>query len=244
MGAVIEAKDPDLRREVAVKVLLPDARNDEAVVARFVEEAQVQGQLSHPNVCPIYVIGRDRDGSPYFAMKRVRGKSLSDVIEDYHERGEPTLSRLIEIFLKVCDAMGFAHSRGVIHRDLKPANVMVGEFGEVLVMDWGLAKIAGREDTRERQLTVKTDRSEGEAGSLVTLDGDVVGTPAYMPPEQADGKIQKMNERSDIYSLGAILYEILAGVPPFSGAPYSVLFQVIEGKVVPPSEQKGLGHPV
>ncbi|MHC5081134.1 MAG: serine/threonine protein kinase, partial [Planctomycetota bacterium] len=244
MGAVVEAEDLELRREVAVKVLLPTARDDEAVEARFVEEAQVQGQLEHPNVCPVHGIGRDRDGSPYFAMKRVRGKALDNVIEDYHEKGEPTLSRLIEIFLKVCDAMGFAHSRSVIHRDLKPANVMVGEFGEVLVMDWGLAKIAGREDTREKQLTVKTDRSEGESGSLMTLDGAVLGTPAYMPPEQADGKIQKMNERSDIYSLGAILYEILAGVPPFSGDPYKVLYKVIEGEVLPPSRQEGLGHPV
>ncbi|MHC4598949.1 MAG: protein kinase domain-containing protein [Planctomycetota bacterium] len=232
----MEAEDPELRREVAVKVLLPNARNDKAVVARFVEEAQVQGQLEHPSICPIHVIGRDQDGSPYFAMKRVRGKTLSDVIEEYHGGGEINLTRLIEIFLKVCDAMGFAHSRGVIHRDLKPANVMVGDYGEVLVMDWGLAKIAGREDTREEGLAVQTDRSEQDS-ALKTMDGDVVGTPAYMPPEQASGKVAKMDERSDIYSLGAILYEILAGVAPFYGDPADVLFKVIKGKFNSPTEQ-------
>ncbi|MHC4601616.1 MAG: serine/threonine-protein kinase, partial [Planctomycetota bacterium] len=243
MGAVIEAEDSELRREVAVKVLLPNARNNKAVVGRFVEEAQVQGQLEHPNVCPIHGIGRDQDGSPYFAMKRVRGKPLSDVIEEYHEGGEMNLSRLIEMFLKVCDAMGFAHSRGVIHRDLKPANVMVGSFGEVLVMDWGLAKIQGREDTREKGLAVQTDRSE-EDGALKTMDGDVIGTPAYMPPEQASGDVSKMSETSDIYSLGAILYEILAGVPPFSGVPYNVLFKVMKGEVVPASKRRESEKPI
>jgi hypothetical protein len=236
MGAIMEARDPDLRREVAVKVMLPNASANPDVVARFVEEAQVQGQLEHPNVCPVHEIAQGPDGMPYFLMKRVRGKPLSDVIEDYHSGGDMNLTRLFEIFLKVCDAMGFAHSRSVIHRDLKPANVMVGDYGEVLVMDWGLAKIRGRKDTRENGLVVQTDRSE-EAGDLRTMDGDIIGTPAYMPPEQADGKVSKMNETSDIYSLGAILYEILAGVPPFSGAPYSIIYKVIQGEVVPPSER-------
>jgi len=234
MGAIMEARDPDLRREVAVKVMLPSASANPDVVARFVEEAQVQGQLAHPNVCPVYEIAQGKDDLPYFLMKRVRGKPLSDVIEEYHEGGDVNLTRLVEIFLKVCDAMGFAHSRGVIHRDLKPANVMVGDYGEVLVMDWGLAKIKGRKDTREKSLTVETDRSEGDA--VLTMDGDVIGTPAYMPPEQADGAVGKMNETSDIYSLGAILYEILAGVPPFSGTPYNILFKVMKGEVVPPSD--------
>ncbi|MHC4778043.1 MAG: bifunctional serine/threonine-protein kinase/formylglycine-generating enzyme family protein, partial [Planctomycetota bacterium] len=236
MGAILEARDPDLRRDVAVKVMLPSASANPDVVARFVEEAQVQGQLEHPNVCPVHDIAQGKDGLPYFLMKRVRGKPLSAVIDEYHEGGDMNLTRLIEIFLKICDAMGFAHSRGVIHRDLKPANVMSGDFGEVLVMDWGLAKIAGREETREKGLTVQTDRADGKTDAMLTMDGDVVGTPAYMPPEQADGKVSKMNETSDIYSLGAILYEILAGVPPFSGNPYNIIYKVIEGKVPPPSE--------
>ncbi|MBI4569830.1 MAG: protein kinase [Planctomycetes bacterium] len=235
MGAVMEAKDLDLRREVAVKVMLKVPGDRADVVARFVEEAQVQGQLEHPNICPVHEIGIDPSGRPFFAMKRVRGKPLKDSIADYHRGGKTTLMRLIDAFLKVCDAIAFAHSRGVIHRDLKPQNVMAGEFGEVQVMDWGLAKVLGREDRREKRLQVDTAGVRGGSGALMTMDGAIVGTPAYMPPEQARGDVRKMSERSDIYSLGAILYEILTGVPPFQGGTYQILVDVAQGKLTPPT---------
>jgi len=150
--------------------------------------------------------------------------------------GSPlTLSALLEVFLKVCDAIAYAHSRGVIHRDLKPDNIMVGAFGEVLVMDWGLAKIVGREDAHAAEL-VTSSRVEKEAGQ--TLDGAAMGTPAYMPPEQAEGEISKIDHRSDIYSLGAILYEMLALALPFRGkTAMAVMMQVSEGKVTPPEKR-------
>ena len=146
-----------------------------------------------------------------------------------------SLSELLNIFLKVCDGMAFAHSRGVIHRDLKPDNIMVGSFGEVLVMDWGLAKIVGREDAHAGEL-VTSSRVEKDAGQ--TLDGAAMGTPAYMPPEQAEGEISKIDHRSDIYSLGAILYEILTLRRPFQGkTPMEVMLKVSEGKLKPPEER-------
>ncbi len=238
MGAVIEARDPGLGRDVAVKVLLPESRMDAEAVARFIDEAQIQAQLEHPNICPVHEIGKDKRDSPYFSMKRVRGKPLHEVIDEYHRGGRVTLFHLVAIFMKVCDAVGFAHSKGVIHRDLKPANVMVGDYGEVLVMDWGLARIAGRADRRTERLTVRSDLTEKDSSELLSMDGSVVGTPAYMPPEQAMGDVAKMSERSDIYSLGAILYEILAGSPPFSGGPLEVLGKVVkDGALVPPCER-------
>ena len=218
VGVVSAAHDPELRREVAVKVLL-DARPED--VAAFLEEAQITGQLEHPNIVPVYDLGRDDRRQPWLAMKLVRGRTLRQIIADCKSSGaHSTLGDLqtdgrLEILQKVCDAIAFAHSRGVIHRDLKPENIMVGEFGEVLVMDWGLARAIGHQDTNPSHQPVSTSRRD--TGGQMTMVGDVFGTPSYMPPEQADGRTDDVDERSDVFAVGAILYAMLVFEPPYSG---------------------------
>jgi tetratricopeptide (TPR) repeat protein/tRNA A-37 threonylcarbamoyl transferase component Bud32 len=215
MGAVFLARDPALQRELAIKVLLEAAVGEEELRRRFLEEAQVGGQLQHPGVVPVHEVG-DADGTPYFTMKLVRGRTLASLLR---ERTTPAddLARFVQIFEQVCQTMAYAHNKGVLHRDLKPHNIMVGAFGEVQVMDWGLAKVLHR-GTAERTLVaaesaVQTARmQQDEAGSL---PGAVLGTPAYMAPEQARGLTEQVDERSDVFGLGAILCEILIGRPPY-----------------------------
>ena len=252
LGAVREAEDLLLRRELAIKTLL---RPDASAMSSFVEEAQITGQLEHPNIVPVHELGFDPDGRPYLAMKRVRGTTLREEIAASFERKQATeaeqqadLRRLLEILVKVCDGVGYAHSRGVIHRDLKPDNVMVGEFGEVLVMDWGLARpgvwAAGDAGDERPQpganRNVISDRRE--AVRDLTVEGDVFGTPAYMAPEQAAGRVSEIGPASDIYALGAILYAILVGEAPFSGQSFQILAQVSTGKLVPPSRRNATRH--
>jgi serine/threonine-protein kinase len=221
MGEVFRGRDPALDRNLAVKVLRPELRGSPDAERRFQQEARVTGALQHPNIVPVHNLGRLPDGRLYFTMKLVRGRTLADML------GEGTdvvrLPELLGVFEKVCQAVAFAHSKGVIHRDLKPANVMVGAFGEVQVMDWGLAKIlqhdAGpapeTEASREDGDTVRRLRPTGS-----TTDDrktGIVGTPAYMPPEQARGHTDNVDERADVFGLGAILCEVLTGRPPYSG---------------------------
>jgi len=212
MGTVYKGRDKDLGRDVALKVLRADLAEEAAVVQRFVEEAQVGGQLQHPGIVPIYGIGLQKGGRPYFAMKLVKGETLASLLE-----GGKKGSELIGIFERVAQTVAYAHSRGVIHRDLKPSNVMVGAFGEVHVVDWGFAKVLGREETHGRPgaTIVATVRTGAEGSQSVA--GSVMGTPAYMPPEQAMGQIEELTERSDVFALGAILCEILTRQPPYTG---------------------------
>ena len=241
IGVVHGAQDPALRREVAIKRLL--RADDPAERAGFIEEAQITGQLEHPNIVPVHELGHDEQGRPYLTMKRVQGRTLQDVITDAH-RNEltdaewlKTERRLLDIFGKVCDAIGYAHACGVIHRDIKPENVMVGAFGEVLVMDWGLAKPLGG---AERHVTSDRRATAVGSGEQLTMQGDVFGTPAYMPPEQAEGRHNDMDERADIYALGSILYTMLVGKPAFAGRDAQrTLQQVIGGKFRLPSEAGG-----
>ena len=218
VGVVLRGRDLELGRDVAVKVLRPELATRQDVLWRFVEEAQIGGQLQHPGIAPVYDLGLLADQRPYFAMKLVRGETLADLLE---ARRTPTteLGRHLRIFEQVCQTVGYAHARGVVHRDLKPANVMVGAFGEVQVMDWGFAKVlahGGVADERAPLLdetsihTVRTD-SGGSASQL----GSVMGTPSYMPPEQAKGQLDRVDERSDVFGLGAMLLEILTGAPPY-----------------------------
>ena len=236
MGEVLVCIDRDTRRQIAMKRMLPAAASDTRRRARFVEEAQVTAQLEHPNIVPVYELAKDAEGNVYYTMKLLKGRSLADILDavrDGKERSD--LSELLHMFLHVCDGIGFAHSRGVLHRDLKPDNIMAGDFGEVLVMDWGLAKIVGREDIRADDLVTS---SRGEHGERLTKDGTTMGTPCYMPPEQAEGKLEVIDHRSDIYSLGAILYEVLTLEPPFSGKTMrAVLAQVINASIVPPRKR-------
>jgi serine/threonine-protein kinase len=222
MGLVLHGRDPDLGRDLAVKVLRDDHAHDPDVVRRFVEEAQIGGQLQHPGIVPVHALGRSADGRPYFTMKLVRGRTLAALLQ---ERATPAqeLPRFLGIFLQVCQTLAYAHSKGVIHRDLKPQNVMVGAFGEVQVMDWGLAKVLGapqasrgRRPPEEPASVLRTVRTEQSGAS--SQAGSVLGTPAYMAPEQARGAVEQLDERCDVFGLGAILCEILTGQPPYTAA--------------------------
>jgi serine/threonine protein kinase len=226
MGAVLKGRDTDLGRDVAVKVLLDAHKGKVELIQRFVEEAQVGGQLQHPGIVPVYELGQFPDKRPFFAMKLVKGRTLSRLLR---ERPNPAaeLPRFVQIFAQVCQAVGYAHARGVIHRDLKPGNVMVGSFGEVQVVDWGLAKVlrqggaADEAQPEEAPTQIRTVRSVGssaEKGSgSDTRAGSVLGTPAYMAPEQANAEVDRLDERADVFGLGAILCEILTGQPPYTG---------------------------
>ena len=236
MGAVLRLHDPDLCRDLAAKVIRGGADEvAESQLARFVNEAQITGQLEHPNIIPVHELCLADGGNLFYTMKQVQGDDLQKVLLDASTSGEDQLIELLEIFLKVCDALAFAHEKGVIHRDLKPANIMVGKFGEVLLMDWGLAKLVGAESTEK---PVSSDSQVFNIPTQETLSGAVMGTPAYMPPEQAKGQTQVVGRLSDLYSMGAILYEILTYEVPFDGTTLSeVLDRVKKGDLVPPSER-------
>ena len=237
MGVVLRVWDEDLRRHLAMKVVLgtgeakagagslPDSR----VLERFLEEAQVTGQLDHPGIVPVHELGVDSEGQVYFTMKLVKGKTLGEVFDEL-SRGEGGWSRerVLGLILRVCEAMSYAHDKGVIHRDLKPSNIMVGRYGEVYVMDWGLARVLGRPDRRDIRpraepistlSEVRSDRRDRARDTpdspLCTMDGDVLGTPAFMSPEQALGEIDVLGPRSDVYAVGALLYHLFAGHMPY-----------------------------
>jgi serine/threonine-protein kinase len=229
MGAVLRGRDVDLGRDLAVKVLLEKYVDRPEVARRFIEEAQIGGQLQHPGVVPVYDIGCFGN-RPFFTMKLVKGHTLAALLAERtdHSTDRP---RFLAIALQVAQAVAYAHAKGVIHRDLKPANVMVGAFGEVQVMDWGLAKVLAEgglasEDrqSRERRRAddaslIRTARSTGLAGTCGTQTeaGSLLGTPAYMPPEQANGDIANLDRRADVFGMGAILCEVLTGKPPYIG---------------------------
>jgi serine/threonine protein kinase len=201
MGRVYAGHDRTLDREVAIKTLLPGAN-----AQRFVIEAKITAKLPHPGIPPVYALGTLANGSPYLAMKLIRGRTLAELLK---ERPSPLdeLPRFVQIFEQIAQAVGFAHAQGIMHRDLKPANVMVGMFGEVQVMDWGLAKdVASGEPQRREELP--TDRSEAR-----TVAGTVMGTPGFMAPEQARGEV--VDVRADVFALGATLAAILTGQPAF-----------------------------
>ena len=233
LGQVWLALDGDLNRQVALKELRPERGGDPTLAARFLEEAKVTGQLEHPGIVPVYELARRSvDGQPFYTMRFIRGRTLAEAACDYHrkraanEAGPLDLAALLNAFVAVCNAVAYAHSRGVIHRDLKPQNVVLGDFGEVIVLDWGLAKLVDRPEDA-------TDLPSLALGAVedhpATMPGQVLGTPSYMPPEQAEGAA--VNHLSDVYGLGAILYEILTGRPPFEG---SDTLEVLRRVVVEP----------
>ncbi len=223
MGVVLRGRDEELARDVAVKVLRSELRDDETIVRRFVEEAQIAGQLQHPGIVPIYELGKTADDRPYFAMKWIRGRTLAELLAERSSSADDR-HRFIAIFEHICQAIAYAHSRRVVHRDLKPSNVMIGSFGEVQVLDWGIAKLLGSSESSRShatpvavQTTIETIRSRGKSSAADSVVGQVMGTPAYMPPEQARGEIEKVDERSDVFSLGGILCEILTGRATYLG---------------------------
>jgi WD40 repeat protein len=213
MGAIVRVRDESLQRDLAMKVVLAgDAAPSRESLLRFVDEARVQARLDHPGVVPIHHLGTDAAGRVCFTMKLVAGRSLAEILADQRRddlRGAPV--KIVQTLLRVCETVAFAHDKGVVHRDLKPANVMVGAFGEVYVMDWGLAKTLGAAD----RVVGDAAPSSSASSSGLTQAGAVLGTPTYMPPEQAEGKNDEVDARSDVYAIGAILYEALAGRAPY-----------------------------
>ncbi len=266
MGAILRAIDCDIRREVAIKYLLD--QTDAGKKLRFIEEAQITGQLEHPNIPPVHELGIDAQKRLFFSMKMVKGRSLAHILDELREQPhtaakEWPLGRLLTIFVNICHGLAYAHSCGVVHRDLKPANIMVGDFGEVYVMDWGLAKVVregsiAAETPMALPVAAATDSvptavpvagaasaqpskvETSRAGDAdLTQDGAILGTPVYMPPEQAAGKVAAIDQRSDVYSLGAILYEILTLQAPIDkeGGYLAVLLRVMQGEIVPPEQR-------
>ena len=218
LGTVWLARDKKLNRNVAIKELKVDSLESSTAWDRFHREAEITGNLEHPNIVPLYLYGVDRkSGQPFYAMRFVGKKNLSVAIEEYHDKVQAgqtdalSLHRLITVFLDICQAIAYAHSRGVIHRDLKPQNVALDNFGQVIVLDWGLAKVV-----EDSELAMKMTRGSQLTESVLgrTIDGEVIGTPLFMSPEQASGDIDKIDTRTDIYGLGAILFTILVGSAP------------------------------
>ncbi len=237
MGVVHDVRDPALRRHVARKVLRRELRQSPGSVARFVAEAQIAGQLEHPGIVPVHQLGVNDEGNVFYTMKLVGGSTMAALLKQ--RPPDPAAARGVfrerhlDIFLRLCDAVAFAHSRGVIHRDLKPENVMVGDFGEVLLLDWGLAKlVADAAPAAAGGAGAVSDLRGGADERYLTLDGTVMGTLAYMPPEMARAEHERIGKASDIYLLGAILYEILTGFPPHVGANSTEVFLAAEQNTI------------
>lgn len=238
MGRIVRAHDANIDRPVALKLLIRGKSEQLGIQLRFTEEAQITGQLQHPNIVPVYDLGNLEDDQLFFAMKLVKGRTLREVLRGLRS-DEPdivrqfTRTRMLINFQQVCMGIAYAHSRGVIHRDLKPSNIMFGDYGEVLVMDWGLAKIVKLGDEDDR---VKSHREL--LSYWATRHGEVIGTPGYMPPELALGLLDEVDERSDVYSLGALLYEILTLRAPYTGKDAkAILRRLLREPVVPPRER-------
>jgi len=246
IGMVFVALDSELHREVALKQMLPQHADDLLSRTRFLLEAEVTGRLEHPGIVPVYGLGTNNQGRLFYAMRFVKGQSFKEAIESFHQadaRGRRdsaeralALHQLLRRFIDLCNAIAYAHSRGVIHRDLKPANVLLGPYGETLVVDWGLAKIVGRDEPTARITADRTLRP-AQSGSSETLVGTAIGTPAYMSPEQAGGLRSHIGPPSDVYSLGATLYTLLTGRPSQDDPDLEeVLARTQRGEIVPPRQ--------
>jgi eukaryotic-like serine/threonine-protein kinase len=229
MGAIERVFDRVLLRTVAMKTMLSPLTDPDA--DRFVEEAQITGQLDHPNIVPVYEFGSTKqDAGAFFTMKLVSGQTLSDLIRQLHLDGLPAdgLEDLVAVLVKVCEAVSFAHSRGVIHCDLKPANIMVGTHGQVYVMDWGLGRLRSNATGAD---AVRTSSVPD------WLHGGIAGTASYMAPEQARGQLDLVDERTDVFALGAILYEVLTSRPPYEGLDWDMcLAAAREAQITPPQD--------
>jgi WD40 repeat protein len=234
MGVVYRARDTGLDRDVAVKLLSDRYPADSAAAQRFLSEARITGQLQHPGIPAVHQVGTLVDGRPFLAMKLIKGSTLADILTHRTDRSAER-GQLLAIFEAVCQAVGYAHAHRVVHRDLKPANVMVGAFGEIQVMDWGLAKVLGEQTTPTAgALPAEPTRTEisPTPGNARTQTGILVGTPAFIPPEQAAGELDKVDARADVFGLGALLAVILTGKPPYIGESFeAVRVLALRGKL-------------
>jgi serine/threonine protein kinase len=261
MGIILNAKEWNCRRKVAMKTIGDTRTASKDQILRFIIEAQITAQLEHPGIVPIYELGVDAKDDVFYTMKLLRGNTLVDILEEIKDENqevveEYSLIRLLTILTKICEAVGYAHSKGVVHRDLKPENVMIGDYGEVLLMDWGLAKIikkTAKSDRSDRRSTDSDDSnddydlgeddqldsilSDADVGvSFKTIDGQIMGTPGFMPPEQALGKIEQIDERSDVYALGAILYNMLVLQPSVMGRYIQKMVrEIVRGNIKSPA---------
>jgi serine/threonine protein kinase len=236
MGAIIKAGDVDLQRLTVLKAILPNVKEDPGLFRRFITEARITAGLEHPNIIPVHDLGVLPDGTPYFSMKLVQGESLAEILRRV-DAGDPayterySLYALLSIFRKVCDAIAFAHSKEIIHRDIKPANIMLAKFGEVLVMDWGLAR-SSHFDEPPPPASLFGSKDDGDR----TRFGVIKGTPSYMPPELAKGLADQVDHRTDIFLLGSTLYTIAALQSPYSGDDvYEILANAKSGSFVDPA---------
>ncbi len=248
MGIVHQARDLRIRRQVAMKVIKTAGQFSRENVLRFVDEAQLTGQLQHPNIVPVYEIALDEQDEVFYTMKYVKGITLDDVLKGLRVGApamvkEYSLTALLDIFQKICDGVAYAHSMGVVHRDLKPDNIMIGEYGEVLVMDWGLAKRMSSglhdehlSDAAPRDAGARDEMPPAGLREFQTLNGLIVGTPPYISPEAARGELDAITPQSDIYVLGSILYAMLTLRPPYPGKEFGELIeQIVSGKFEHPS---------
>lgn len=226
MGVVHRVRDRVLGRDLALKRMhLGPAVASGRLLRRFLEEAELSSRLEHPGIVPIHELGIDADGNVYFTMPLVRGRTFGEVMAlsragHADAAGRWTRARALEVLLKVCDAVAYAHARGIVHRDLKPANVLVGQFGEVFVVDWGLARVLGAQETTGKSRVADAVATVDATDSL-TLEGEILGTPAYMAPEQAEGRRAAIDARTDVYALGAMLYELLSGTRPYASTAHA-----------------------
>src|SRR5262245_22922261 len=240
IGRVWLARDHALGRDVALKELRPEQADRPLLAARFLQEARITGQLEHPGIVPVYELVRPAPGQqPFYTMRFVKGRTLSEAALAHRQKQSAGQSDSVELlallsaFVTVCNTVAYAHSRGVLHRDLKGQNVILGDFGEVIVLDWGLAKLTDRPDEEDAEASAGGAEALPDAG--LTVQGDVVGTPAYMAPERAEGRLNQITQRTDVFGLGAMLYEILTGQPPFVGiSTVDVLKKAARGSPPPP----------
>lgn len=242
MGRILKAKDTEIGREVALKVLLSGREAKENIIRRFWTEVQATGQLEHPSIIPIHDVGRLPTGELFYVMKKLSGRTLHEILDGL-SRGEPrtveefTRARLLTVFQQIAYAVAFAHDHGVIHRDIKPANIMVGKYGEAILIDWGLAKVL---DDVDQPVPDDAPRVEmvGRYATHETASGTITGTPQYMSPEATRGRPELVGTKSDVYGLGAVLYEVLTLQPPFEDLGFvPTVMKVRSGSLVPPRQR-------